>query len=167
MAVATHASLWRKIIMVVLVAWLAASLVLDLIVMPSLYSSGMMDSAGFVIAGDMIFSAFNRVELLAGSAVLTGCMIWSAISNAQPLQKQSFLLAIAAVLLVIPLIYTYSLTPNMSALGVQLNLFDPATVPDQMDQLHKLYWGLELCKLAAVGLLLSRLGKQPQPSLVR
>jgi hypothetical protein len=166
LAVATHASLWRKSIMVVLLAWLGASLVLDLIVMPSLYGAGMMDSAGFAMAGDMIFSAFNRVELLAGSLVLTGCMIWSTINGSRPLRQQPFMLVIAAVLLVIPLIYTYGLTPNMSALGLQLNLFEPAIVPEQMDQLHTLYWGLELLKLTAVALLLSRFWHAPQTSLI-
>jgi hypothetical protein len=159
MAVATHASLWRKSIIVVLVAWLGASLLLDLVVMPSLYGAGMMNSSGFAMAGDIIFSIFNRVELLAGSIVLTGCLTWSAINHSRPLRQQSFMLAIAALLLVIPLVYTYGLTPSMSALGIQLSVFDAATVPEQMDQLHQTYWGLEFLKLAAAGLLLSRFWK--------
>lgn len=167
MAVATHASLWRKSIITVLVAWLGASLLLDLVVMPSLYGAGMMDSSGFALAGDMIFSIFNRVELLAGSVVLTGCLIWSAINSQRPLQQQSLTLATAALLLVIPLIYTYGLTPSMSALGLQLNLFETATVPEQMDQLHHAYWGLEFLKLSAAGLLLSRLWKNSDISLAQ
>lgn len=167
MAVATYASFWRKGIIAVLVAWLGASLLLDLIVMPSLYSAGMMDSAGFAMAGDMIFSAFNRVELVAGALVLTGCLMWSAITVAHPMRQQSLVMLAAVLLLTIPLVYTYDLTPNMSALGVQLSLFDAAPVPDQMDRLHETYWGLEILKLMATGLLLNRLWKQPQASLVR
>ncbi len=167
MAVATHASLWRKSIITVLVAWLGASLLLDLIVMPGLYNAGMMGSSGFAMAGDMIFSVFNRVELLAGSIVLTGSLIWVAINNPHPLRQRPFMLAIAVTLLVIPLIYTYDLTPSMSALGVQLNLFETATVPEHMDQLHELYWGLEVLKLVAAGLLLSRFWKQSEVSLAQ
>ncbi len=167
MAVATHASLWRKSIIVVLVAWLGASLLLDFVIMPSLYGAGMMDSSGFAMAGDMIFSVFNRIELLAGSVVLTGCLIWSAINSPHPLKQQSVLLATAALLMAIPLVYTYGLTPNMSALGIQLNLFETATIPTQMDQLHHVYWGLELLKLTAAGLLLSHFWKKSGVALAR
>ncbi len=64
----------------------------------------------------------------------------------------------AGLLLEIALIYTYLLTPQMSALGMNLtgdfltgDLSAP--LPQAMGYLHGLYWGLEVVKLLAAGWL--------------
>ena len=62
---------------------------------------------------------------------------------------------LSLVLLAIALIDTYALTPQMSALGMQLNLFDAAEVPTSMNLLHKGYFALEAVKLAIGGTLLT------------
>jgi hypothetical protein len=49
----------------------------------------------------------------------------------------------------------------MSALGLQLNLFDPgAEIPVVMNQLHGSYLALEAFKLAAAGSLLALFYRQ-------
>lgn len=156
-------SVAQTAIVVTLMAWIGASVLMDLIIMPGLYFSGMMSDPGFATAGDMIFSMFNRVELVAGALVLSGTLVWQAMAPQFSVSKAAILLA--TILLAIPFIYTYSLTPQMSGLGVQLSLFESAVVPDTMDQLHYLYWSFELLKLAASGVLLSWVWNQSQQNM--
>jgi len=139
---------------VTLIAWVGASVLMDFIIMPGLYISGMMSDPGFATAGDMIFSVFNRVELVAGALVLSGALLWQAIAPHR-FSKQAIITA--SLLMVIPLLYTYGLTPQMSALGIQLSLFETVEVPETMDQLHYVYWSLEVLKLTVSGFLISRL----------
>ena len=149
-------SVWSLVVMVTLAAWIGASFLLDLVIMPALYATGMMNQPGFAMAGGFIFSTFNHVELLAGALVLSGCLIAQALIPTPHWGfKVSLLLAI--MLMVIPMIYTYDLTPQMSGLGMQLDLFETAEVPEGMNQLHVAYWGLELLKLTFGSLLLWRL----------
>lgn len=150
----------RAAIVVTLIAWISASALMDFVIMPGLYVSGMMSDSGFAAAGDMIFSMFNRAELAAGALVLTGTLLWRAIAP-ENRGKQSAI-TLAAVLFVIPFIYTYGLTPQMSGLGIQLSLFETAVVPETMDHLHYVYWSFELLKLVVGGVLLSWLWSQPQ-----
>jgi hypothetical protein len=119
--------------------------------MPSLYASGMMTQPGFASAGYLLFGSFNHVELLCGALVVTGVLISS--KQHQP-DRSNFVLAIA--LLSIALLSTYGLTPQMSALSLDLNLFESSTVvPSAMQPLHLSYWGLEIMKLLA-GITLMR-----------
>ncbi|WP_299490325.1 hypothetical protein [Acaryochloris sp. IP29b_bin.137] len=151
----------RTAIVVTLIAWISASALMDFVIMPGLYVSGMMSNSGFAAAGDMIFSMFNRVELAAGALVLTGTLLWWALTPGFPGRQSA--IALASVLFVIPFIYTYGLTPQMSGLGIQLSLFETAVVPESMDHLHYVYWSFEVLKLAAGGVLLSWLwNNQPQ-----
>jgi hypothetical protein len=60
--------------------------------------------------------------------------------------------------LIIGFVYTYLLTPEMSALGLSLNLFSATQeIPSEMQQMQQSYWGLELLKLIGTGVLLSML----------
>ncbi|MGH2413241.1 MAG: hypothetical protein ACRDEA_06040, partial [Microcystaceae cyanobacterium] len=53
-------------------------------------------------------------------------------------------------LLTITLVYTYILTPQMSALGMQLNQFESITsMPAAMISMHEGYWILEIIKFIA------------------
>ncbi|MBD2603438.1 DUF4149 domain-containing protein [Scytonema hofmannii FACHB-248] len=144
--------IWQNAVILTLGFWLSASLVLDWVIMPSLYFSGMMTQAGFATAGYAIFWNFNRIELLSAGIILTGIL---AMTKTHSWRRGTLVLAV--LLLAVSLVDTYFLTPQMSAIGVQLNLFDTATtIPAGMDLLHGGYWVLETVKLLAAGTLLSR-----------
>lgn len=142
---------WQTIVVICLAFWLSSSLMLDLVIMPGLYASGMMTEAGFATAGYLIFWIFNRIELLCAALVLTGTL---AVAHTQGKTEKSHRNAIilSLILLLVALVYTYALTPQMSALGLNLNLFEPAVeVPGTMNVLHSGYWVLEMLKLVAGG----------------
>jgi hypothetical protein len=147
--------MWQAAVLFTLMFWLSGSLILDTVVMPVLYTSGMMGDSGFAAAGYSLFWVFNRVELLCAAVVLTGILIRYRLLNTESRldQKPIFL---AAILLMVALVYTYGLSPQMSSLGLQLNLFDaPEETPVLMNSLHVGYWLLELLKLF-VGAILVR-----------
>ena len=144
---------WQTTGIFTLAFWLSSSLILDLVIMPSLYATGMMTQAGFATAGYSIFWIFNRIELVCAALVLTS--ILAAQSTQQPSIKENRSIILSVILLGIALIYTYFLTPEMSALGLQLNLFDSTTViPASMNQMHIGYWFLEALKLIGCSSLL-------------
>jgi Domain of unknown function (DUF4149) len=146
---------WQAIVMVALIFWLSGSLIIDLLIMPSLYISGMMTSPDFVAAGNLIFWGFNRVELICAGLATTGLMVLSNLGNGFGKRSRTAII-LSLVLLAIALIDTYALTPHMSALGMQLNLFESAAeVPTGMNLLHQGYFVLEALKLAVGGTLLS------------
>jgi hypothetical protein len=140
---------WQNTIIITLGFWLSASLILDWVIMPSLYVSGMMTQSSFATAGYTIFWNFNRVELLCAGLILTGVLALS--KNHFNLQRSSILLA--TVLLAIALVDTYFLTPQMSAIGLQLNWFEASETPAQMNLMHGAYWLIEAVKLAVAGTL--------------
>jgi hypothetical protein len=152
---------WRTVVISVLAFWISSSLILDLVIMPTLYASGMMTEANFATAGYSIFWVFNRIELVCAAVVLTGGMILRRqLSTANWQHHWTVLLSLA--LLSIGLFYTYGLTPEMSALGLPLNLFETATeIPTRMNLMHGEYWVLEVCKLAIGTVLLGNYYKSP------
>ncbi|MBD0265798.1 MAG: DUF4149 domain-containing protein [Tolypothrix sp. Co-bin9] len=144
--------IWQTAVILTLGFWLSASIILDWVIMPSLYLSGMMTQAGFATAGYAMFWNFNRIELLSAGLILTGVL---AMSKTHSWRAGTVVLAV--LLLAVSLVDTYFLTPQMSAIGVQLNLFETATtIPATMNLLHGGYWVLEAVKLLAAGTLLSR-----------
>ncbi len=143
--------IWQSIAMLTLGFWLSASLLLDWVIMPSLYVSGMMTQASFASAGYVIFWNFNRLELLSAGLVLTSVL---AMCNSQSKWRRSAII-LSMLLLAIALVDTYLLTPQMSAIGLELNLFQTTVeTPATMDVLHGGYWILEAVKLLAGGTLL-------------
>lgn len=153
--------LWEVILLVVLVAWLACSLFLDGVVMPTLYGAGMMQQAGFASAGYALFEVFNHLELLAGAIVFTGFL--GLEQPCWPVNRRHCLI-MAAVLFIIPWVYTYGLTPQMGSLGMVLNeLGEPlgdraaASLPQSMQMMHWGYWSLELFKVGMALALLRQL----------
>jgi Domain of unknown function (DUF4149) len=145
---------WQAIVMVALIFWLSGSVIIDLVIMPSLYASGMMVSADFAAAGNLMFWGFNRVELICSGLVATGLMVLSNLMGDAGKRSRTAIV-LSLVLLAIALIDTYGLTPQMSALGIQLNLFDSAAeVPAGMNSLHQGYFVLEALKLSVGGTLL-------------
>jgi hypothetical protein len=144
--------IWQSVAVLTLGFWLSASLLLDWVIMPSLYVSGMMTQASFASAGYVIFWNFNRIELLSAGLVVTSVLAWC---NRQS-QWHRGAIILSMLLVAIALVDTYLLTPQMSAIGVELNLFQAtAEIPATMDILHGGYWFLEAIKLVAGGSLLS------------
>ncbi|WP_310488720.1 DUF4149 domain-containing protein [Chamaesiphon sp. VAR_69_metabat_338] len=152
----TPARRWQNVAMGSLGLWLSGSLVLDLVVMPTMWTTGMMQSSGFASASYSIFWIFNRVELLCAAAALSSVWAVVEVSRASVETKRE-MLASAMMLLLIALSYTFVLTPYMSGLGIDLDvLATTKAVPAEMNQMHAIYWVLEASKLGIAGLLLSK-----------
>ena len=145
---------WSTIVMFALGFWLSSSLVLDCLIVPSLFTTGMMSQVGFASVGYVIFEAFNHVELLCGSMVLAGCLAFG-YQHYLSHQRKNWSIALGSILLLIAIIYTYILTPQMSGLGMSMNLFGSVqTMPKAMVMMHGVYWLLEAVKLIAATTLL-------------
>jgi hypothetical protein len=142
---------WQMIVVSSLAFWLSSSILLDFVIMPSMFFTGMMEEPNFASAGYSLFSVFNRIELLCAAVILTGAVTLRMTEAARFGGRQGAFLALS--LLAIALTYTYALTPQMSALGLPLSLDDVAT-PAVMNQMHLGYWALEVMKLAACGSLI-------------
>ena len=154
-AAATPTKRWQSIAMGSLGFWVSGSLILDLVIMPTLWTTGMMESSGFASASYSIFWIFNRVELLCAAVTLSS--VW-ALSKGSQLNADTNrkLLAGAVMLMAIALSYTFVLTPYMSGLGLDLDVLATIkSLPAEMNQMHLLYWVLEASKLGIAGLLLS------------
>lgn len=155
----TLRSRWQTITGLTLALWLGGSLLLDVVVLPCLYSAGMMSQAGFASAGYSLFWAFNRLELLAAALTLTGILVWNYTAPWRSF-RLSFDTILGIALLAIVLIETYFLTPQMSALGIQLNQFSTLSLfTPAMEQLQESYWFLEVMKFLACASLLRPLFK--------
>jgi hypothetical protein len=134
---------WSALIMFALGFWLSASLVLDLVVIPSLATTGMMNQTGFASAGYVIYGIFNKIELLCAALVLSGCLILNRV------RKQLQINILASILLIIALAYTYILVPQMLGISMQFNMLETSnTMPTSAMIMHGSYWFLELIKFA-------------------
>ncbi|MGC1306901.1 MAG: hypothetical protein WA885_06705 [Phormidesmis sp.] len=149
---------WDALVLAIVAFWLSSSVLLDFLLMPMMYESGMMAEPNFATAGYSLFWLFNRVELLCAGAILTGLLVVRQqrrnqfeviVSGA----RSRWALAIGAVLMAIALTYTYILTPQMSALGIHLSGDFSESAPLAMNYMHALYWGLEVVKLVAAAWL--------------
>ncbi|MDE5099868.1 MAG: DUF4149 domain-containing protein [Trichodesmium sp. St16_bin4-tuft] len=153
---------WQTIVCLTLGFWLSACIVLDLVIMPSMYASGMMNTPDFTVAGSVIFSVFNRVELLCASLGLTGLLVLSTKAS-DFIKKSKTAIIFSIILLGIVLIDTYGLTPQMTALGINLSLFESVKeVPVAMNQMHGSYWLLEIIKLVIGATLFGWCYRQPK-----
>jgi hypothetical protein len=145
---------WQYIAVGSLGFWLSASLLLDLAILPALWTMGMMDSAGFAAAGYAIFWIFNRIELICAAAAVSA--IWACgrmNDRSREIKLQSRVGSI--ILMAIACVYTFWLSPYMSSLSIDLNFFvDRPILPPQMNMMHSIYWVLEASKLGIIGLLL-------------
>ncbi|MEM9508450.1 MAG: hypothetical protein AAGA16_12330 [Cyanobacteria bacterium P01_E01_bin.35] len=150
----SKAANWSTIIMFALGFWLSGSLIFDLLVVPGMLTSGMMKEPGFASAGYVIFGTFNHVELLCAATVLAGCLVYRfGYGLTSKINTKSILSASA--LLTIALVYTYIFTPQMSSMGMPLDMFAiPETTSTSMTIMHLGYWSLEAIKLLAATALL-------------
>ncbi len=151
---ATSASRWQNLAIGSLSFWLSGSLILDLVIMPTLWATGMMESSGFASASYSIFWIFNRVELLCAALILSS--IWALSKLAIGVNRKPELLAGAVMLFAIAMTYTFVLTPYLSGLALDLDLLATTkSLPVEMNQMHSIYWVLEASKLGIAGMLLS------------
>ncbi|HIK45990.1 MAG TPA: DUF4149 domain-containing protein [Leptolyngbyaceae cyanobacterium M65_K2018_010] len=151
---------WFGVILLSLTFWFSSSLLMDLVIMPGLFVSGMMSQADFGAAGYSLFWVFNRLELVCAALILTGLLVARQARDDQGVRvsgiRSRWAVEIALALLAITLGLTYGLSPAMAALGASLRALDPAAaLPAGMNQLHALYFGLEALKLLGCGTLLS------------
>ncbi|WP_036485691.1 hypothetical protein [Myxosarcina sp. GI1] len=145
---------WQTIIMFALGFWLSGSLVLDCLIIPGLLSAGMMNEPGFAGASYTIFGSFNHVEALCAALVLTGCLVFR-YGDRSTMHINNKSIFLATVLLAIALVYTYNLTPHMSAMGLSLNQFESiGATSGSMTTMHVSYWILEATKLICGATLL-------------
>ena len=145
----------HSIIVVSLGFWISTSLLLDLVVMPMLWATGMMESSGFASAGYSLFWVFNRVEVICAAAALSS--IWAlGTSDGNSVYGSAKMRVGALMLLAISLSYTFILSPYMSGLSMDLDIFAVAkSIPAEMNQIHSIYWVLEASKLGIAGMLLA------------
>ncbi len=137
---------WNIVVMAVLGFWLSASFLLDAVIVPVLFSTGMMADTGFISAGYVLFGVFNRLELVCAAIILTAFVIFKNQNRFGDRQGLNALI-IASVLLNIALAYTYFLTPQISGWGLEMEtLTVTPTMPTAMIWLHACYWGLEITK---------------------
>lgn len=143
---------WQTIISLILAFWLSSCILLDLVIIPSLFMSGVMSEGTFAPMGNIIFSLFNRIELVSAALVLTGLFV---IRKTEQTTIHNTALISAGFLLAIALTDTYIFTPQLSALGANLDLFTSrSTMCVGMTQMHIAFWVLETTKLFIAGSLL-------------
>jgi hypothetical protein len=156
----TPAKRWRNIAIGSLGFWISGSLILDLVIMPTLWMTGMMESSGFASASYSIFWIFNRVELVCAAMALSSIWALSKVSRSS-VDAQREMLVGSVMLMAIALSYTFILTPYISGLGLDLDIFATTkSIPAEMNQMHSIYWVLEASKLGIAGLLLSRCNRE-------
>ncbi len=150
---------WDSAVLFLAVFWIGGSLILDLVVMPMLYMSGMMTTPGFASAGYGLFEVFNHVEMLLSGLILTGVLAMRQTHADCSVEvsgsRSRWVLLLAGALVAIALAYTYLLTPYMAAIGIALDM--PGIihiVPNTMTWMHGAYWCLEAMKFLVLGLLL-------------
>lgn len=145
---------WTTLVMFALGFWISASLVIDVLIIPSLLASGMMEQSGFVTAGYLLFGLFNHLELLCAALILSGFLIFNR-NHSLPHLQERWSIILSSLLLAIALIYTYGLTPALSGFGFEMNLFNGVhTMPTDMISLQLSYWLLEILKIVTAITLL-------------
>ena len=146
---------WNQMVLMVLGFWLSASFLLDAVIVPVLFSTGMMADQGFISAGYVLFGVFNRLELVCSALILAAFIsFWT--QNQFGDRRSLSALVIASLLFNIALISTYYLTPQISGWGLEMETMTAVpTMPNAMIWLHGIYWTFEIAKFG-LGLTLWR-----------
>jgi hypothetical protein len=149
-----HPNRWITISLLALALWLGGSLMIDGVMMPTMYATGMMSAPDFASAGYSMFWIVNRVELLLAAVVISSILL---LSQAHIFKTTAgrWAIALASTLITVSLLQTYVLSPALSQMGLQLDLFASVTVPQTMTILHEGYFVLEMLKFLAGGALLA------------
>lgn len=88
--------------------WLSVCIILDLVIMLSMYVFGMMNILDFIVVGLVMFFVFNWVELFCSILGLIGLLVLSVILN-YFVKNNKIVIIFFIVLLVIVLIDIYGL----------------------------------------------------------
>jgi hypothetical protein len=135
--------------------WVSTSLLIDLVVMPTLWATGMTETSGFASAGYSLFWVFNRFEVICAAAAFSSILGLGTIARHSVYGGAQMRVG-ALMLLVISLSYTFILTPYMSGLAMNMDILAIAkSIPAEMDRTHSIYWVLEASKLGIAGMLLA------------
>ena len=111
-----------------------------------------MSQSGFIQAGYTVFWNFNRIELLCASLVLTGILVL----NKKEAKLDLTMVFLAVLLLVVCFVDTYILTPQMCAMGLQMNAWHTnINIANTINILQGFYLILEAVKLIAGWILFS------------
>ncbi len=150
---------WDSAVLFLAVFWLGSSLMLDFVVMPMLYMSGMMTTPGFASAGYSLFEVFNHVEMLLAGLILTGVLAMRQAHADCAVEvsgsRSRWTLLLAGSLVMVSLTYAYVLTPYMGGIGIALDMPEKIhIIPSTMQWMHGAYWCLEATKVLALGILL-------------
>jgi hypothetical protein len=149
---------WFKALLLALAVWLGASLCFDFLIMPMMYTSGMMQDASFSAMGSSLFGMFNHLEFLTAGLILTGLLIlWRQLPSNQG--NMTLLTLLAVGLIAIAALYTYYLSPQMGAIGLQMSQAETPSLVTEMNVFHGFYAILEVLKLVGLGFCLKRLYK--------
>ena len=145
---------WTPWVLAIAAFWLSSNLVLDFLVMPVMYVSGMMTQADFATAGYSLFWSFNRIELLCAAAILTGILALRRRPGEFEVShcgsRCRWALAIAVGLLSFAFIDTYFLAPSLSTMALSLDATNLGATAPAMNWMHALYWCFESLKLACL-----------------
>ena len=142
---------WSGIILFSLGFWMSASLLLDAVIIPCLSATGMMAQEEFSSSLYLIFGTFNHIELICAGMILSTVLVFRHYHNFTD-KQQNWATIISIALFAIAIIYTYLITPQLTAWGLEFNfnLFNSIqTMPKEMISLQGGYWVLEAIKLFA------------------
>ncbi|RZM78735.1 DUF4149 domain-containing protein [Leptolyngbya iicbica] len=146
---------WTPWVLAIAAFWLSSNLLLDFLVMPIMYVSGMAADSNFAIAGYSLFWSFNRVELLCAAVLLTGILAMQhrpqEFEVCHSGSRCRWALACGIALLGLILADAYILAPQMSAMAFDLENARQSAFAPVMAGMHSLYWLSEICKLACLG----------------
>ena len=148
---------WTPWVLAIATFWLSSNLLLDFLVMPVMYISGMATDSNFAVAGYSLFWSFNRVELLCAAVLLTGILALhhrpQEFEVCRGGSRCRWALAFGIALLGVILVDVYILTPQMSATAFALEGTRQSALTPVMTGMHSLYWLLESCKIGFLGSL--------------
>jgi hypothetical protein len=155
----TRSLLSYRALVFVLALWLGGSALLDFVVMPTFYFTGMMASARFASASESLFLTFNNLEIILGAIVIA--VRAQCQKSHGGFYRRLGVLGLPMVMLTVALLYRYLLTPQMAGMGVSLDWMSESTIPTGMMMMHAAYWLLEGGKLMAGVVLLNRCFSTP------
>jgi hypothetical protein len=146
---------WQTLAICSLGFWLSCSTILDVVIMPTLWATGMMEGSGFASAGYSIFWVFNRVETICAATALSSILALAHVNPTSIYARREMRVG-ALMLFAIALSYTFILTPYMSGLAMDVDILAlTKSIPAEMNQMHSIYWVLEASKLGITGMLLA------------
>ena len=145
----------------VLALWFGGSVLLDFVVMPALYVTGMMDATNFASAGESLFLTFNNLEIILGAIALAAVFAHRQEPDMEAHRSLGGV-GLPLAILGIAFVYRYWLTPQMAGMGASLDLLNPdIAMSADMMTMHASYWLLEGLKLTGVAVLLNRCFRLP------